>query len=252
MKKSFRLSKLLTGLSIIAITLVLNGCLMNRVSTVHKQFCDFDSNFNIQFSDAAEMNFINPVLLDTDVVWMADAEPTEVIIRKNEKLMVYVMEKAVKFPDPAHDLRVSLKFERIDDQYKLATVQFDPKLNALINPEIMDPETISLASQNLCNVGWSMASRKIELDISGQDLDELPDRMEILALAGKPLEQDDMTTKLSYEYRLKGDHAKRPSARFTVWFDHTGQILERMESQYSYFHTSTDFVTRKMQLRVKI
>lgn len=242
----------ITALSAVAFTLILNGCLINRVATVHKQLCDFDANFSIQFANSAEFVFMQPVLLDSDVMWMADAEPTEIVTSGNEKLMIYVMEKAVESPDPAEDIRVSLKFERIDEKYKLAGVRFDPKLNALLNPEIMDPETIRFASQNMCNVGWNLGSRKIELDISGQDLDELPSREEILALAGEPLESNDTTGKLSYEYRLKGGHPNPPTARFTVWFDDSGQKPARMDSQYSHFYTSVDFVEKKMRLRVKI
>lgn len=40
--------------------------------------------------------------------------------------------------------------------------------------------------------------------------------------------------------------------RFTVRFHDSLQRPERMDSQYSNFHSSVDFVEKKMHLRVKI
>jgi hypothetical protein len=41
-------------------------------------------------------------------------------------------------------------------------------------------------------------------------------------------------------------------ARFTVWFDETGENPARMDSQYSHFRTSADFIKKKMFMKVNI
>ena len=233
-------------------TLASRGCLLNRVAETRDQFCDFDSNFKLQFDGSPEFSFLNPVLLDKDILWMADAEPTELIFSDNEKSMIFVIEKAVDRPDPADDIRIELSFQRLEEQYKLASIRFDPKLKAMINQDLMDQLAIESAAQNLCSTHWSMASTKVEVDISAHDLESLPNRLEILELLGLPVYQESENDSFGYEYRLKGESQAPALARFTIWFDDSGQKPARMESQYSHFHTSTDFVQKKMIMRVKI
>lgn len=181
-----------------------------------------------------------------------DTRPTQETESGNEKRMVFVVEKAVEYPEPADDIRIEMKFDRFDDQFKLAGIYFDPKLSALINPRMIDQATIDATSKTMCKTGYSLASRKVEIDISGQHLDELPNRLEILELLGPPMEQDSVSDSFTYEYRFKGENPSPLYARFTVWFDDLGQNPARIDSQYSHFHTSADFVLKKMTVRIKI
>jgi hypothetical protein len=66
--------------SALACVLVLSvpGCLLNRVITVKEQMCDFETNFVFRFDDTAELRFLHPILLDSDIVWLAGAEPSEI------------------------------------------------------------------------------------------------------------------------------------------------------------------------------
>jgi hypothetical protein len=57
---------------------------------------------------------------------------------------------------------------------------------------------------------------------------------------------------ITYEYKLKGDKPDSMKARFTVWFDDSGEKPARMDSEYSHFRTSADFVNKKMLIKVKI
>jgi hypothetical protein len=125
-------------------------------------------------------------------------------------------------------------------------------LNPILNPEFLDKTAITAATQTLCDTGWSFASTEVEMDISGQDLDDLPGREEILDWLGPPLERGEFEDSLTFEYRLKGELEDPLKARFTVWFDHTGQKPARVESSYSRFRTSTDFVQKKVTMNVDL
>jgi hypothetical protein len=230
----------------------LSGCFINRVVEVRDQMCDFDSNFSLQFADSANFNIYNPVLLDRDILWIAGASPTMMTSTENELSMVFVLEKSGPDSRPEDDIRVDLEFDRIDDQYKLMNVRFDPKFNAMINPEFLDKEAIETATQTLCETGLSFASTRLEIDISDQDLDELPNRAEILDWLGPPLQADERNDSITYEYKLKGDKPDSMKARFTVWFDDSGDKPARMDSEYSHFRTSADFINKKMLIKVKI
>ena len=58
--------------------------------------------------------------------------------------------------------------------------------------------------------------------------------------------------RIDDQYKLKGDELSPMKARFTVWFDETGEKPARMDSQYSHFRTSADFINKKMLMKVKI
>jgi len=244
--------RLLLGAAAGCMALGLSGCFINRVVEVRDQMCDFDTHFSIQFADSASFNFHSPVLLDSDILWIAGASPTMMTRTEDELSMVFVLEKSGPDAPPEDELRVDLKFDRIDDQYKLMNIRFDPKFNTMINAKLLDKATIDAATQNLCETGLSFASTHMKIDLSDQDLDELPNRTEILDWLGPPLEADEGNDSITYEYRLKGDKPGSIKARFTVWFDETGQKPARTESEYSHFRTSADFVNKEMLLKVKI
>lgn len=232
--------------------LALSGCLINRATEVKGQFCDFDSNFSLEFARSAEFEFRHPVMLDKDILWLTDSEPTETVVSAKQKQMVFIMEKSVAIPDPSTDIRVELEFDLLDEQFKLARIRFDPKLNAMMNPEVMDRAAIEAGSRMMCETGYSLASKEVELDLSAQSFDDLPNRQEILQLLGPPLEHDPVAGSFSYEYRLKGSEDDPFNTRFTVWFDDSGEKLARMESRYSHFHSSTDFINKKMRVQLKM
>jgi len=56
----------------------------------------------------------------------------------------------------------------------------------------------------------------------------------------------------TYRYRLKGSNDESPTAQFTVWFDEDSLRPLRMESRYSCYHTSADFISRKLSMNVKL
>ena len=128
----------------------------------------------------------------------------------------------------------------------------DPKLKELINADLIDEEYISSAVRNVCDKGLNFAFTSLEMDISEQELNMLPDRQEILQLLGPPLEKVDQDTGLVYEYRVKGEQTDPNIARFTVWFDETGMKPVRVESRYFRYQTRADFLEKKMYIKVTI
>jgi hypothetical protein len=241
---------------ICCVAFAMSSCLLNRVVVLKGQFCDFESNFGLQFSDSLEVYFYKPVLLDSDMLWLAGAPPTKVSKTADELVMTFVIEKIMAqpdyAPDPANEFQVDLYFGRFDQEYRLKHVWMDPKLSALMNPEFFNEEVINSAAKNVCDTGWSFASTTLELDISEQELSQLPNRQEILELLGAPLKQVGQDTGFVYQYRLKGQKHESDIARLVVWFDESGEMPVRMESNYSRYHTKADFIEKKVFLRVSI
>jgi hypothetical protein len=234
----------------------LSSCLVNRVVEIKEQFCDFDSNFNLQFDNSVDFRFNHPVLLDSDILWLSGASPTEIVQSEDELLMIFLIEKvmpaSVQENDSGQNFRIDLNFDHFDEEYKLRQVRMDPKLKELINPELFDEEYISSMVRNVCDTGLNFAFTSMEMDISEQELNMLPDRQEILRLLGPPLEKVDQDTGLVYEYRVKGEQTDPNIARFTVWFDETGMKPVRVESRYFRYQTRADFLEKKMYIKVTI
>ena len=78
----------------------LSGCLVNRVVEVRDQFCEFDSNFTIDAENLTAFDFHRPILLDSDILWLAGATPTEISRDADGLSMLYVIEKVSDIPEP--------------------------------------------------------------------------------------------------------------------------------------------------------
>ncbi len=234
------------------LALGLSSCLLNRVITVKEQFCDFESNFAVNFDGGTEFLMHHPVLLDSDILWLSDASPTIVSQSGDELLMTYVIEKVMPVPNPDNDFAFELNFIQSEGQFRLSRMQMDPKLSAMMGPEMLSQEYIDQAAQNFCDTRWGFGGRKLEYEISDQALAMLPNQSEILDLLGEPSEYLDTESAFIYNFRLKNEDPTPLLARMTVWFDEAGDLPVKMESSYSRFATKADFTDRKMYFKVTL
>ena len=74
-------------------TLILNGCILERIFRVKNQLCDFDKNFQIEISQGFRVLLREPVMLDEDITWLAGAVPSEKKIIGDELVMTYIAER---------------------------------------------------------------------------------------------------------------------------------------------------------------
>ena len=240
------------ALATVLSALSLGGCLFNRVVEVRDQFCAFDANFTVDLAEGAVLDIHHPVLLDSDIIWLAGSQPTSTTHSGERLSMHYAIEK-VGDPKPADpDLWVDLDFNRSGDQYKLTGVRFDPRLKTLLGPEYLDDALIESAAQTVCETGRGWLSSTVELDIGEEELALLPTRREVIDWLGAPLHQDPADNRLSYAYRLKNDDPDPLTAHVSVWYDEAGIRPLRMESRYSRFRTEADFEARKVTMKIDL
>jgi hypothetical protein len=240
-----------------AVLLGLSGCLLNRASVVKEQFCDFDNNFSMVFDDRTQFIIHDPVLLDSDILWLTGSQPTSVSVRGEQLRMGFEIEKVLPQPDPATDMEISLYFDQVDGEFRLRQVQLDENLSTFLNPELLESEMMTSAIQNVCSAGLSVASMRQELDISQREIDLLPSRTEMFEQFGAPTEIIETGRGYAYEYRVRSADVSRQAeagdtARVEVWFDDEGSMPLRVQSRYSRYETRADFVARKMQFRFRL
>jgi len=255
--KPFPWATWLKWLITVTILLTLSGCLLTRVSVVKNQFCEFDSNFTLSMDGGMEFLFHDPVLLDSDILWLSASEPSEIIREGDFMAMNWVIEKVRPVPDPASDVEIRLNFIRNEDRFKLAQVRFDEKLSAVTGAGSIDPELMETAINNVCNAGLSLASTRMKMEISERDIERLPSREEMFEQFGDPTETIEPGQVYAYEYRVKPNPdmpQQKPgkTARVLVWFDPDGEKPIRMESHYSRYRTEADFLNREWLLKVEI
>ena len=227
----------------------LSGCLFDRVIDVKEQACEFDENFDLQFSDTPSILLKNPVLLDRDIVWMTGADPTRTVKNAQGLLMTYEIEEDIAMPDPANDLQIDFEFRRFGDDYRLSKILLDPKLSLIFNPDYLDEETLSMAAGDVCDTGLGFGMTSIEMPMPDEDFDWVPSRPKIMELVGPPHALTASGDGWTYRYRMKGESGEG-TARFTIWFDDEGQNPVRFESQYSRYRTTADLESRIVSMNI--
>ena len=249
---SLRTNLVLTSTVGIILLTGLSGCMLDRVRQVRSQFCDFEQNFAIEFGAQPSVVMINPVLLDQDVLWLLGADPTLTVFGRESKTVSWVFEEAVAVPDSSHDLRFDMDFRLIDGNYRLHRISVDPKLNDWLSPDSLNREALLSSAQQICSTGLSFQMTSMEFDIPKQEIDQLPDRSELLASIGQPHDPLKDGGGWSYRYRVKGSTDDRQTAHFTVWFDEFTQKPLRMESQYWRYRGEADFSDNKLSLNMEL
>lgn len=238
--------------TVLLLTLSLPGCLVNRVVEVKEQFCDFNSNFQLAFADSASLQMENPVLLASDILWLADAEPTRSHGTDKGWLMRFVVEEDVAEPDPSREWGFDLLFDRDGEDFRLSRIELDTRFNRFINTTNLDADTLAESARAVCNTGLNFASTQVELHLDGQHRQALPSRAELIELAGEAHEHVDGGSGWVYRYRLKGATGHGPAAQFTIWFDETGERPFKMESRYARYLGEADFASNTLRLSIDL
>ena len=102
----------------------------------------------------------------------------------------------------------------------------------------------------VCEYGHGMLSPTVKLEISEEELELLPSRREVIDWFGPPLQQDEKSGRMTYEYRLKSPDPEKHSARFSIWYNESGSKPLRLVTEVSHFRTEADFEARKVTMKV--
>ena len=240
---------------LLALLVLLPGCLFSRALSLQTQFCDLESNFRIIPGDHIRLQFKHPVLMEQDVEWLTGATPTPIYDNDDELLVSYVIEKIMRIPDPDSDVELQLLYRRQEDAFKLAEIRFDEKLGLFIAPDVFESETVQLAALTVCGAGLGLAFSQIELPLTEEDIALLPNRTEVLEWFGPPSQTLEPGAVLAWEYRLKTnfppqENSRAKKARVVVWFDPIDQRPLRLEASYWRYEVTADFTARTLLLKL--
>lgn len=226
---------------------LLSGCVLTRIVNVRDQLCDDPGAIDIQIDDAVQVAMREPVLRDTDVTWLAGAEPSERSAAGDRLEMRYIVRKHQANPDPRFDIPVDLGFRRIDGRYRLEQGRIDKDLRP-----VLDAVGVDDALRHGCGAQPNYLGQRMEIDLSDFDRSELPTREEILEILGPPLKSSPGGDLLVYEYHLDGTDPVAQLARATVRFDSTSGELLQVKLSYRFYQFEADFAASRAVVKVTL
>ncbi len=231
-------------------SIFLSACLLTRLYAFKQQFCDYQANFAFSTGADFRVTLSRPVLLDKDVIFLAGAEPTTRSEDAHSRKLQWRVDKqlpAGAVPDPYFDeMQMDMEFVRDDDDFLLQQVIMDKRFAYVVSPDLM-----SRHAHNVCNSSWLVLGRSGEIDLRDADLSGQPSRQEIMDYLGQPTAITDQDTGILYEYRLRGSKSKDPQYSFAFWHDPDTGELTRSAARSIRFVSTTDFVQKKLWVKVK-
>lgn len=211
-------------------TLLLSGCVLERVLDTHHQLCDA-SPAQVVVSGTAggalRITFDRPTLTRDDVEWLVGVPPTRVVPTRDGVRLLYA---AVPLDDAATGvpaLETELRFRSVGGALRLAEAIPPAQVATLVPRDLVDL-TIGVA----CKPSISLAPPGARFDLAAMDWNALPDHGRVVATLGPPHERS-REGALVYNYcLLPCDAAARPVARFTYRLDAGGRLEH---GQLDYF-----------------
>ena len=232
---------------LLSVLLILNGCILERIFTVKNQLCDFNRNFQIEYSEGFRVILREPVLLDDDITWLAGAEPSEQKFVGDELVMTYNAQRKSAKPGGQYDLPVQLRFVRLDGEERLKEGYLSKNLTHILTGKLL-----TQIMQSVCKSEKSLVKRQIKIDIRTLDRTLLPGRSEIVESLGPPNPIPAGEHTLVYDYQLKNTAAAGLATTIEINFDEADEKMLGIKVKYLRYHLDADFEKGEAVLSVDI
>ena len=234
-------------LVLLSATLILNGCILERIFRVQKQFCDFEKYFRIEVSEGFRVILLEPVILNKDITRVAGAQPSKKKFIRNELVMTYISERKGKPVHGQYDLPIELRFIYVDHKYRLKEAYLGKNLT-----DVLTDKLLTQMIQSVCKSEKSLVKQQITVDIRALDRTLLPTRAEITDILGPPNPKAGVKHTQLYDYQLKNnDHADKVIT-VEIEFDGSGNSILRIKVKYLGYNLEADLEKGQAVLSVDI
>jgi len=234
-------------LAFLSVTLILHGCILERIFRVKDQLCDFERNFQIDTSRGFRVILREPVMLDKDITWLAGAEPTDQELAGDTLVMTYIAERNGMPSNRQYDLPIELRFVRLAGKYRLKEGFLSKNL-----ADVLTDELLTQIMRSVCKSQKSLVNQQIIIDIRTLDRTLLPDRSKISAILGPSNPDSSNDLRQIYDYQLKKDEAVDKEIVIEIVFDDTGEQILRIKVKYLRYNLAADFEKGEAVLKVDI
>jgi hypothetical protein len=223
-------------------SLLLQGCLLERLFTMRDQVCEFETYFAIGNGSSIDVTMLEPVLLESDVLLAMDAPATLVTNSDTGRIFRYVFEQLGSSQEAGDFREVHLDFEfvQVGEEFRLSRVRSSelPIAGSALQMELAP----KMAAQ-ACETEIGLFTRNYQQELDPALLEVLPDQEKVRMLLGPPLENlvHENGAGWVYAYRLKGSADPDQVVRFTAWFVDGSPVL--LESSFARYRAQADLVT---------
>ncbi|MDX9754121.1 MAG: hypothetical protein RBU29_09185 [bacterium] len=238
-------TKLPLLIALLLLILTQSGCVYLRLLEVKNQLKDFDLNFRIETGEQLIVHALDPVITDSDLLYLTKVDPSSVQTRQNRTQWTYRFEKVDEQGNPIQEDR-SIVFDiGFNEKNRISQFQFHE-----IFLEIVPSDFIEGSLRALGNATIDKRNRKVDADSdvwSGKKL-EAPYADSILAKLGPPLndEVSEAGRLVSYKYRLQlppnsTGKQKNRIAEVTLEFDPDTDQLKRLRTRFAGMKLSVNY-----------
>ncbi|QSA97694.1 hypothetical protein [Methylococcus sp. EFPC2] len=236
--------KLLRRLFILALVLLLTGCVWLRMLEMKGQLSHFDENFRVENNGHFVLDFLHPVLYDEDYLTLAKVEPSlkESLPTGPRWKQIFHKVDAGGKTVPGVDIVFTLDF---DEEKRLKRWDFSPAFIAMIPGRFLEASLRSLGK-------GKVDEGKKQLRVNPEDLPRLnekpPGRAQVEAALGPPSEvsEDGGKTLSIYRFQtdtlyVKPDYEDRRFAYAKLYFDPASDELQKVTARFLGLKFSVDF-----------
>lgn len=190
--------RILFRAGVLALILLVSGCVFMRLYKVQNQFQDFDRNFELDDEGGLTLTFLNPVLESDDIIWLMKNGPSTKRGGEESELWTYILKKQY----------LSVNDENGEFDIALLMTMKDGMLTEVVFPErFLKYLSVPLLKKMFASMGdaeVSKLSKSASTVFRGSSPDEIPKLEYITEMLGKPytVEESGETFKYTYLYYL--------------------------------------------------
>lgn len=249
--------------AVLSLSVLLQGCFLDRLITLRSQTCSFDEHFEVRIDKSFVIEFHDPVLLEKDMRLIWGAAPTSISGSDAGSTMHYLFQRVPNITDNGatdngkapllEEFTLEFDFISVDEQLRLSKISSnDLPVELLLAASTVSLSGLDEIAEFACQVELNPLTRSMTLPLDQNWFNDLPARNELIEVFGNPNSTLDDGNGLVYKYRLKGSDAEPQIATFVIWYDETGQKPLAVEAGFNRYQMHTDLLTALMKVQFSI
>lgn len=219
MSQRFQSKRLLTAICLVTLSLSLSGCVYLRLLHFKNQLKSFDHNVSVQSSPGLSFGFRDPVVRDSDFVFISGAQPRK--IEKitgdgQEELWTWTFEKRRGSPE---DQPYTMEFKTRFKDGLLTQMEIDETFVELVGSNLILSMFRKIGNAKINKLRRSMSAELNENSVSEMSL---PSLAEIFNVMGEPTKianpESDSSALCEYEFNFLNPENGKKAGQFRLFF----------------------------------
>ena len=219
----------------LAILLLLQGCLYDRILQTKAQLCKQQpAQIVVERSPtgARSVVFKQPTLTLKDVVWLLGAEPSSRVDTASAVHLTYASVPLAEALTARDELVLQLVFVKVGAAHKLQRAQIPAQFEQILSAELIDE-----AMRAVCRSKIDPAALRAEFDLANVDQAVLPTRAQLLSILNEAAVAQG-GNNLEYRYCLQPCASNRQRlSHWRIKFARDGRLETATVGYFRYLFT---------------